>query len=169
MENIRIKSHKDYTYFVFVFFLYFFIFKDFLEQIIPFINYSDELISLFSVPIFLINLRSDKFCIKLEKIGYGKFIFAFFVIGTVSTITFQYQNILLTSLPDAFICLKFWFALYVGKFIFKNLSLKKYAVLIYRNIKIISLFYLILILTDWVFNIFRADIRYGLCTLTPPY
>lgn len=161
--NMESKSARENnSYLLFVFFLYFFISKDYLEHNLPLLGFADELIVLFSVPIFILHIRNQNLKLRIEKDGYVKYVVLFLMIGLWSSFRFFYQDIFSTVIPDAFLCIKFWLALYLGKYIFRNLSLEKFANKIFRHIKIISSLYLLLIILDWIFHIFRADIRYGL-------
>lgn len=47
--------------------------------------------------------------------GYARFILVFLCFGFLSSVIYRYQSILKAEVSDAFLCIKFWLALYVGK------------------------------------------------------
>ena len=151
-------------YWLFIFCFYFFVFKDPIEHIIPAISYSDELITLMAFPIFLIKLKRYHYKIRIGKwkIAYGRFVILFFILGLFASVIYKFQDFVKIALPDSFLCIKFWLAIYVGKNIFEGLSLAYYGERIYRHIKIISCIYLILFVLDQLLHIFPTNLRYGM-------
>lgn len=156
----KIKGYNRYLLFVVLF--YFFLFKDCIEQYVSVAKLADEMIALLSIPIFIFELQKNQFMLKIQKWGYGKYISLFLISGLLANIIFQYQSFITTALPDAFLCAKFWLALYVGRHIFSEMSVERFAPKIYIHIKIVAFLYLALFCIDQVFGIFYASIRYGL-------
>lgn len=159
-------NRQTKKFYLFLIFFYFFIFKDPLEQKFGLIGYADELLALLSIPLFIQDFEKKnlKIRIKHERLsagGYGKYIVIFLLIGIISGFVFKYQTFKY-SFYDLFNCVKFWLAIYVGKRIFTGFDINKYAKRIYRHIKFITLFYLVLLILDWQFHIFPASMRYGL-------
>lgn len=66
------------------------------------------------------------------------------------------------EVSDAFLCIKFWLVLYVGKKIFAKIDMQKYASKIYFHVKCITILYGVLIVIDYSLHIFQATERYGL-------
>lgn len=160
MKRWSIKIH--YQYLIFVCLFYFFLIKDWLEQNISFVNYSDEVIALLAFPIFFFELKKNQFKLKIKRGGYGRCIVIFMIVGLLGNIVYRYQDLLKAVLPDMFLCMKFWLALYVGRHIWTKISLEKYAEKIYRHIKLAVLIYCTGYLLDQWLHIFRASIRYGM-------
>ncbi|MGM9660995.1 MAG: O-antigen ligase family protein [Faecousia sp.] len=147
---------------LFILLFYCFLFKDYIEQYIPVVGLTDELFSLLAIPIFLLALKRNQFILTVHRTGYGKYILLFLVIGLISSSLFQYQSFLKVALPDAFICIKFWLALYIGTQFFSKIPLERFAHKIYFHIKLVSLLYLLLFCADQVLGLFPSSIRYGL-------
>lgn len=94
--------------------------------------------------------------------GYARFILVFLCFGFLSSVIYRYQSILKAVVSDAFLCIKFWLALYVGKKIFAKIDMQKYASKIYFHVKCITILYGVLIVIDYSLHIFQATERYGL-------
>ena len=62
---------------------------------------------------------------------------------------------------DAFLCLKFWLAVYVGKILFSEMRIERYGRELYFHVRLVVTIYLFLYFIDMVFRVFPADIRYG--------
>ena len=149
---------KKNTYTLFILVLYFFIFRDYLEHIIPVSRYVDELLSACAIPLFFLGSKREELKVK-KKVPY---ILLFFLIAFMSTVVYKYQPISL-GLGDVFLNIKFWLAIYVGTKLFKRFDLCKYANKISFHVKLITLFYFILFVLGNIFsNLFTYSIRYGL-------
>lgn len=94
--------------------------------------------------------------------GYARFILVFLCFGFLSSVIYRYQSILKAEVSDAFLCIKFWLALYVGKKVFAKIDMQKYASKIYFHVKCITILYGVLIFIDYSLHIFQATERYGL-------
>jgi hypothetical protein len=57
------------TYYLFVLILYSFILKPWAEQYFPFIGYLDEVVALLAVPFFVMNLKKNRFVLKVNRGG----------------------------------------------------------------------------------------------------
>ena len=78
---------------------------------------------------------------------------------------YQYQSFFKVAVPDAFLCLKFWLALYVGKNVLSRFSIRRYAKKIYNHVRFVTAIYVICYFFDLKFHLFKASIRYGMrCT-----
>lgn len=82
--------------------------------------------------------------------------------GFLGNIIYRYQSIVKIALPDMFLCIKFWLAIYVGMKLFEKLDLKKYGRKMYFHVRLIIWMYVILIILDYAFKIFPAIVRYGM-------
>lgn len=151
-----------YSYLLFIALFYFFIFKDCLENILPFTKYGDELSALLAIPIFFVKLVKNHFCVRKNQEGYAGYITIFLLFGFVSSILYHYQDFVSVALPDMFLCMKFWLAVYVGRNLFSNVQMKVFGKRILWHVRFITLLYLVLFVLDQVFVIFPGDIRYGL-------
>ena len=74
----------------------------------------------------------------------------------------MYQDFVSIALIDAFLCLKFWLAVYVGKYIFSKVEIARFGKKIYVHVKVVTSLYFLLLIADWIFRIFSASIRYGM-------
>lgn len=160
MRTASLKYNRNYL--IFIVFFYFFLFRNWLEQSISFVGYGDELFALLAVPIFINQLYKNGFKLKSKQEGITKYVVIFFIIGIISSAIYMYQNFLTTALPDAFLCLKFWLSLYVGKHIFSRFQIERYGKRIYGHVKFVTTLYLVLLLIDWVWDVFPAQLRYGM-------
>ena len=146
----------------FVIFLYYFILKDYLESVILPLKFSDEIIALCAIPVFLFQLRRNSFRLKVSKTGYGVWVALFLLLSFMGSVIYHYQPFLRNALPDLLLCCKFWLVLYVGQHLFKGFSMERHAKGILFHVQLISTVYTLLILLDWKFHIFEANMRYGL-------
>ena len=157
--NRRFTINKQYLQFMVLF--YFLIFENWLEQYWSFVGYGDEIIALLAIPIFIVKLVKSNFVIK-ETNGYARYIIVFCASGLLGSLFYKYQRFVEVAMPDMFLCLKFWFAIYVGKNILPGFSIAKYAKKIYKHIIFIISIYIICCLCDLTFHVFKASIRYGI-------
>ena len=161
--NRGLRINKQYLIFLLLF--YFFISKNWLEQYWSFIGYGDELVALLAIPIFIIKLYKNHFLLKIHGGGYGKCIAIFIISGLLGNAVYQYQSFFKVAVPDAFLCLKFWLALYVGKNVLSRFSIRRYAKKIYNHVRFVTAVYVICYFFDLKFHLFKASIRYGMrCT-----
>ena len=66
---MRIKRRINKRYALFICIFYFFVLRDWLEQIIPFTRYFDEILALLSIPLFILDLKRNLFKIKIKRGG----------------------------------------------------------------------------------------------------
>lgn len=154
---------EKWKYGIFLLFFYFFLLKDYVENVFGFIKYVDEIIALIAIPLFVLKISKNNYRLKILKGGYGVCIVIFLLTGFIGNILYQYQSILHVAIPDAFLCVKFWMTIYVGQFAFRGFSLDKYSKRIYFHIRLVIWIYTVLIIFDnFVTGIFTASIRYGM-------
>lgn len=155
------KIHKQFLFFLCFFYL--FLFRGLLEQQISLLKYADEIVALVAFPIFLLQLKRNHFKLRLSGVlvGYGRYIVLLIVIGMVSSLHFHYQP-RTAALSDSFLCIKFWLAIYVGEFFLPGFLCQKFAKSVFFHIKLMTWFYMALVVVDNVFHVFPASIRYGL-------
>lgn len=151
----------DRCYIFFLIFFYFFVFRNILEIKLSFFSYVDEIIAFLAFPLFLINLGKNRLNVK-ASIDWWIFVWLFVCIGLMGNVFFHYQDNLRNILLDAFLCIKFWLAIYVGKCIFSNFAISEYANKIYTHIRLVIWLYIGLIILDYITKIFPSLIRYGL-------
>ena len=122
----------------------------------------DELFAVLSI-LFVFELKKNQLNLKYKMYmgGYARFILVFLCFGFLSSVIYRYQSILKAEVSDAFLCIKFWLALYVGKKIFAKIDMQKYASKIYFHVKCITILYGVLIVIDYSLHIFQATERYG--------
>ena len=65
------KSKPAKRYAIFICLVYIFVFKDWLEQYIPIVGYTDELFSVLSIPVFAFELKKNQFKLKIQKCTRG--------------------------------------------------------------------------------------------------
>ena len=107
-----------------------------------------------------INDRKEHYQIMVDKYEAKKYVAD--KIGEQYVIPVSYTHLLKAEVSDAFLCIKFWLALYVGKKIFAKIDMQKYASKIYFHVKCITILYGVLIVIDYSLHIFQATERYGL-------
>lgn len=158
--NQKLRINKEYLIFLMLF--YFFLARDWLEQYWSVVAYGDELIALLAIPISLIKLSRNQFLVKIHRGGYGKYVAIFIISGLLGSIVYQYQSFFKVAVPDMFLCMKFWLAIYVGKSVLSKLSIKIYAKKIYSHVRFVTAIYAILYVADLGLHLFKATIRYGM-------
>lgn len=160
--NRGFKINKQYLIFLLLF--YFFLIQNWLEQYWVFISYGDEIVVLLAIPIFLIKLRKNHFLLRIRG-GYGRCIIIFIISGLLGNVVFKYQSFFKVAVPDAFLCMKFWLGLYLGKNGLSRFSITRYAKKIYNHVRFVIAIYVICYFLDFKFHLFRASIRHGMrCT-----
>lgn len=149
---------------LFLLLLYLFLFRIPLEQSNEIFKYMDEVAAFFAIPIFLFRLCQNHLVMRLEssKFGYGRWVALLVCIGLVGSFCYQYQPFI-AVISDLYLVIKFWLAIYIGKFLGQYLQLERCASAIFFHIKLLVFLYVLLIVADNVSGgIFPADIRYGL-------
>lgn len=157
---MKLNSRQSYLFFLM--FFYFFMLKDWIERIIGFVGYADEIIALLAIPIFILQLLKKRERIKKHSNKWTFSILISVVCGLLGNIIYRYQPFLQAALPDVLICVKFWLCIYVGQNSLARLDLNRYGKNIYNHVKALTIVYSMLIFADQFFHIFPADIRYGL-------
>lgn len=80
----------------------------------------------------------------------------------IASLIHMYQDFLTVALPDAFLCIKFWLAIYTGCQLYKKLNFEVYGKKILWHVKLATKLLFILFLADKTFRLFPASIRYGI-------
>lgn len=159
--KLELRFEKSWVLYIAIF--YFFVFRDYLENVIGLLQYVDEAVALMAVPLFLINLRNHKFRIeKIKKEGYVAWLIIFLMAGLVGNVLYRYQPFVKAVLPDALLNLKFWLAIYTGSCLYRGFDTDRYAGRMFRHIKFITWLFTALILADWVWKLFPTEVRYGI-------
>lgn len=168
-KMISWRPDSKQCFYLFLLFFLFALLRDPMEQMIHPISYVDELLALCAVPLFGMEYIKNKPKTLFQKGGYARYIIFFLLTGLAGSIVYHYQPFGQTALVDMFLCVKFWLAIYVGKVMFENLSLKKYADNIYLCVRVTVWIFTLLILADyllWIVNsgngIFPGEIRLGI-------
>lgn len=157
---MELSTRATYIYFVILFYLC--IFQTPLSKVLEVFGYADEIIALIAFPIAVIELEKNNFVIKKKYGHYLIFLVVFAVAGICGNITYRYQSFFSTALPELFLTVKFWLAIYAGSKLFKNLEIQAYAYKIYFHIKTVTTLFIVLVLLDNILGIFDSTIRYGL-------
>lgn len=159
---IRRKTQVSTEYLLFLAFFYFFIFKDWLESVVGVLGYADELLAAVAIPLFVAEVIRNRGKAGPQTNSYAYSICFFLMIGLMGNLVSAYQTIWY-SLIDAFICIKFWLTIYVGRKVLKNFSIKENALGIYFHCKVIIVLFSLLTLADYTFNIFETtSVRFGI-------
>ena len=167
MNTMNVSIKQKHAYYMFVVLLYYFLLRDFLEQRISVFSYTDEIIAVFVLPVFLlrlININGLRF--KRSKDHYWLWICIMVLSGLLGNIIYHYQPFIQAALPDLFLCIKFWLWIEVGKYLYKAFDISRYTKKIFKHIKLITWFYLGLTLLDNILHLFPADIRHGFRSTT---
>lgn len=159
-KKINFGSSK--SWFIYIVLFYFFIFRDYLENVVAVAQYVDEFVAALAIPLFVIELRNNNFKIKIRREGYAIWLIVFVITGLLGNVIYHYQPLFQAALPDFFLNLKFWLAIYTGSWAYRNFSVEKYSERMFAHIKFITWLFTILIVTSWLFKIFPAEVRYGI-------
>ena len=162
MSKMPVPTKQIKMYYAFVALLYYFLARDFIEQKIAVMSYADELIALAAIPAIILKLgRKKGIRIKRTRDGYWRWLLAVFCFGLLGNLFYQYQPFIRAVLPDVFLFIKFWLWIELGRYLYQRFDISRYAVRIFRHIRIITWFYFILILIDNIIPCFPASNRYG--------
>ncbi|WP_302809759.1 hypothetical protein, partial [Megamonas funiformis] len=153
LNTIDLKKNKNnnkeiYNFFLVVF--YMLIFEDLFSLIIPLFKITDELIALSAILFFIYKLYKNKW--KYHKNKMTLYLFLFVMITLIGNLRYNYQPILLAVLPDLFLSLKFWLALYIGMFLFSKLNFDIYGKNIGFHIKLVTNIFILLFIVDLIFG-----------------
>lgn len=154
----NLKVQKDYC--LFILFFYFFLFKAVFEQKVPILAYSDEAIAMMAIPIGLVHFCNNHGYIRMER--YSICVTLLVVLGLVSNLVYKYQPMVQAALPDLLLNLKFWFCIPVGAYAFRKFDIQRYSQGVFNHIRVMTVFYTLLIILDYIHPIFRSEIRYGM-------
>lgn len=160
------KLRINVPYILFIIYFYFFIFEQLLELWIPLFGYSDELVAVAAIPLFVLKVVKEKGIIHVNGDIWWLFIGFFLCFGFIGNVVYQYQPLLKIAMPDMFLCVKFWLAIYTGKNLFSRLNIPRFAEKIYFHIRLVTWLYAILIVLDQIFHIFETTVRYGIRSTT---
>lgn len=158
---MNIVSDRKNAYFVFVFVFYVIIFRKLFENYIPFLGFADEMFAALAFPIFFLKLGRNKWKIKRNKKLIPLFLGSFVIVSFLGNLVYKYQPYFSAVFPDMFLNLKFWLSIYVGSEMFKKLDLERYGKKIGYHIKAVTILFILLVLADWVLDLFPGNIRYG--------
>lgn len=154
----------DLKYIYFLFFLYLFVFSDWLAIYFPIVSNWDEIFALIAVPIWIINFTQNGFKISIARGGYGIWVFGYLFFSAISNVVSQNQTII-PILSDLLVNLKFWFSIYIGYHYFGKMNQETSDYKISAHIKFIVVVFIILAAVDRIHPIFESDVRYGIRVL----
>lgn len=155
------RTKNNYSYIVFVFVFYLFVFKDFFENYISFLGLADEVFAALAFPIAFLRLIHNKWRVKKSGHYISGFLCAYVGVCFLGSVAYQYQPFSSAVLPDLFLNIKFWLSIYVGSNLFVALDIEEYGRKIGNHVKMVTILFILLIIYDYIFNIFPGDVRYG--------
>lgn len=145
-----------------IIFFYCFLFQNVLQQNVWFLKYIDEIYALMFFPLLLINKRKNKFDKNDRKILYIMLLLN--VIGIISTLINQYQSFSV-SIQDMLLVNKFMLSIFTTKLLFYSIFDEKYENRLLRHVKLMLIFFFVLMIMDYALNIFDTTAnfaRYGI-------
>lgn len=146
----------------FLIIFYLFLFWNILKKKAGIFQYVDDTVAFLAIPFFIRDLSKNHFVLQSKKRGYGRYIVLLVIIGLAGNIWFHYQP-LKAVIADMYLMVKFWLAIYVGKYLGRYFDIQKNASFIYFHVKVMVWLYGFLIIVDILSGgIFQAEIRYGL-------
>lgn len=161
MENLVQKKNKINVYF-FLLILYILSFQDVLQQYIAIMQYFDEMLALFIVPIVIFEIVKHKdLKIMLYNLCIIFCLAIITVLGLIGNYVYKYQ-INSAIITDLLLIWKFFLVYFMFEKINKQKILGEYRKKIVRHIKIITMVLFILTIINYVFKIFPAQYRYGI-------
>lgn len=156
------KDSSDYskTNF-FLFFMIVLVFQNFVQQFLPFFQYVDELIAVYSLLMILYNFSKNNFRIEKDNLKLFFVVIMLCAMGIFGTILSGYQTLNI-SLMQMMLFVKFYFV-YLA---FDNLNIKdvsdNYKNKICSWIKKILLFLFVLTIANYAFEIWPSSYRYNI-------
>lgn len=164
MKFNGIKNKKELLYLLFIILFILFLFQDFLQEVIPAFKYLDELYIVLILPILIIELLKMKKS-KSKKNFFKSLPFSLiilFLIGILSNIIYKIQPISV-AFKDIVGLFKFFIALNISKYIFRQLDLKDKSLFLGNLLSsVVILLFLLTILHYFCIESFTYEIRYGL-------
>lgn len=147
------QKYINQKYKAFLAFVYFFVFYWWAVDVLPVLNYSDELLTIIGGILAIKKILDNNLRIKKNKFGYYKYIVLLCLIGIASSLFFRYQKFM-PSFLDFLAIVKFWFVMYFSSYVFKvDIFSVKYKS-IKKHITLIETILIILLLADYVLHIF---------------
>lgn len=153
---------RDTNYMVFILLFYLLLFQAPLSSVISVFGYVDELIATIAIPFAILQLKRNKFRISKKKNSFLGFLIIFGVAGICGSVRYNYQPIGSVAIPDLFLCVKFWLAIYTGKMLFSKMDLERNGRGIFFHVKIVTTLFCALAVIDNIAHIYTANIRYGI-------
>ncbi len=160
MNSIYYERNRNKLFLLFLIITLILLFQDILQQYIPMLKWTDEIIGVCFIPISFISAISVQLKLyREEKVILIAFIL-FIFIGLCSSFVNGYQDISAT-VSDLIIVTKFIGAYFFSRAFFCTLDMKKYTVIIKMVFRGITLLFFTLTVVDIVFNIFlKGDKRF---------
>lgn len=153
---------RDINYVVFILLFYLLLSQAPLSNVISVFSYVDELIAIIAIPFAILQLKRNKFRISKKKNSFLSLLIIFSIAGIWGSVRYNYQPIGSVAIPDLFLCVKFWLAIYTGKILFSKMNLQRNGRGIFFHVKIVTILFCALAVIDNIAHIYTANIRYGI-------
>ena len=153
---------RDTNYIAFIILFYLLLFQAPLSNVIKVFGYVDELVAAIAIPFAILQLKRNEFKILKKKNGFLSVLIIFSIAGILGSMRYNYQPIGSVAIPDLFLCLKFWLAIYTGKILFSGLDLERNGRGIFFHVKVVTTLFCALAIIDNIAHIYTANIRYGI-------
>lgn len=160
MARLKIRFDQSILY---VFLLYIYAFKNLMRKVLPAFSYYDELLALVGLTVFAYKIiRSQNKQIKRQDFLLAGGLLLFVFSGLLGNIANHYQPSTGTILLDLYLCLKFWFWMYLGYYLCPKISLDVIKRIDFHA-KLLTAIFTGLVLIDIVFHVFNeyTDIKNG--------
>lgn len=146
-----------------IIFFYILVFQSVIQEYIKFFQYFDEILALISIIYFAFYIIKNRGKITVKKSNL--YIFALLIIitsiGIYANVKYKYQDYQYVF-ADLLVFWKF-FLVYLGFEILARNKIEKYKKIIAKNIKILSILFMILTILNYIFTIFPSmGYRYGI-------
>lgn len=155
----QILKKKDMPYYIFICLIYILVFQDFIQRYIGIVQYIDELLALTAIPVVCIKCFKEK-SLKIKK--YDLILISSLailgILGIFSNIKYKYQMFNVVMI-DGLLIFKFFLVYYLSEITLKN---KEFNGIIKKNVRFIIVVLFILMIFNYIFNIWKSDIRFGI-------
>ncbi|WP_026490878.1 MULTISPECIES: O-antigen ligase family protein [unclassified Butyrivibrio] len=156
-------SSENNKCYLFIFLFYLLLFQNPLSHIIGLTKYIDEIIAIVAILLKMHELKAKKFVIRTNRDGFIGLLSIFVLMGVCGNIKYEYQPFFSVAIPDVFLCVKFWMAIYTSKYLFTNFNIEKCSQKLFIwCVKVPTFLFLILYILDNFIHIYPDNIRYGI-------
>ena len=151
-------------YILFIICIYFFVFQNFIQEIVPFVRYFDEILASIGViflGLFFFQHKKQKEEVLVKNVRMIVCILLLSVIGICSNLIYQYQP-LKVALFDSILIFKFFFVYFLAEYLWSCDVILRHKENLNLQVKIITILLFLLTILNYSFHLWPSQVRFGI-------